>query len=965
MSRRRTALALTAATSVVASALLLPATAASAADEQRTVTVHLDQTVQEDYLGVGVNVIPWSLLEGTTKYGYDDADWEVDVERIQTLRPKVARVWFQIDWMELEKGQYDFESPEMQAFYRYLDAFKDAGTEIELNFGWKVGERVHDWFTIPGAPDPYISAPADLPAYGASASALLQNLFDRGYDNVDYLTFYNEPNGSWDFWAPGDEKAYYADMARAVSDRLTTDGLRDDVQIWGPEEVNAVAWTQYMAENAGDVFDQYSFHLYGESYDAMGDAIAQRRAVIGDAPLNLSEMGWTNPGTSVWETGYANYIVRSANDGVHSNLIWQLNGVMTGDPAGDTNGSYNLWDSLILGLAPTAAFYEAGPLLRYVPAHSTVLVTEASDDDVRATAFRAPDGELTVLVETQEGASKDVRVQFEGGDATDAFTRISYTDAIAQPEDNALLPASSGTLTPAGNAFTDDTVGAEHSYAIYTTTPTATQVAMTPVRSEVAGGGQVQLGASVIDGTGTPTWSVVGEGNGSVDANGVFTAPAVDTERSIAVRATLPDGEYGVALVEVTPASTAGVTDAPVFSLPGGMYPSVEAVTITSGTPGAQIFYTTDGSEPTASSAAYTGQIFLEPLKTTYLRAVAIAPGDAASGVTSQLYKVLDVQNAPDGYTFCQYADGGACAFDGEANVAFGSAGQFVFGTFTDGVDCAVASFGSDPNPGGDNRCFVNPDTSEDPPLVSILNAGFERPATGGTANGPMVNGWTFSARAGIQHNNSVFTPTSPAPEGERTAYLKSDSGLASRLDQTVVFPAGTFALTFAAANRVGYGGQQEFDVQVDGQTLGHYVPVGGDYRYYETAPFTVTQGEHTISVVATTTEGDNTAFVDDIRVVAADDTLSDTTAPTVTVKQGDAFTQGSSEAYDKVSFKLYDAGKIDRVTINGVVKDLVDNEWSDVNFVAPGVFGAVSGENTMVVQDAAGNTTTVEFRLR
>ncbi len=95
-------------------------------------------------------------------------------------------------------------------------------------------------------------------------------------------------------------------------------------------------------------------------------------------------------------------------------------------------------------------------------------------------------------------------MQFEGGDATDAFTRISYTDAIAQPEDNALLPASSGTLTPAGNAFTDDTVGAEHSYAIYTTTPAATQVAMTPVRSEVAGGGQVQLGASVIDGTARP-----------------------------------------------------------------------------------------------------------------------------------------------------------------------------------------------------------------------------------------------------------------------------------------------------------------------------------------------------------------------------------------------------------------------------------------------------------------------------
>ncbi len=659
--------------------------------------------MQEDYLGVGVNVIPWSLLEGTTKYGYDDADWEVDVERIQTLQPKVARVWFQIDWMELEKGQYDFESPEMMAFYRYLDAFKAAGTEIELNFGWKVGERVHDWFTIRVRPTPTSRprpiCPRTAPRHPRSC---------RTSSTADMTTSTTSPSTTSRTAAGtsgrrGDEKAYYADMARAVSDRLTADGLRDDVQIWGPEEVNAVAWTQYMADNASDVFDQYSFHLYGESYDAMGDAIAERRAAIGDAPLNLSEMGWTNPGTSVWETGYANYIVRSANDGVHSNLIWQLNGVMTGDPAGDTNGSYNLWDSVILGLAPTAAFYEAGPLMRYVPTHSTVLGTEVSDDDVRATAFRAPDGELTVLVETQEGSSKDVRVQFEGGEAADDFTRISYTDAIAQPEDNALLPASSGTLTPQGNAFTDDTVGAEHSYAIYTTAPAATQVKMASVRNEVAGGGQVQLGASVVDGTGTPAWTVVGDGNGTVDANGLYTAPAVTTERSVAVRATLPNGDYGVAIVEVTRASTAGVTDAPVFSLGTGVYPSIEAVTITSGTPDAQIYYTTDTSEPTTASTPYTGQIFLEPLKTTYLRAIAVAPGATASGVTSRLYKVSDVQNAPDGYTFCQYADGGECAFDGEANVAFGSDGQFVFGTFTDGVDCAVASFGSNPNPAATN----------------------------------------------------------------------------------------------------------------------------------------------------------------------------------------------------------------------------------------------------------------------
>lgn len=81
-----------------------------------------------------------------------------------------------------------------------------------------------------------------------------------------------------------------------------------------------------------------------------------------------------------------------------------------------------------------------------------------------------------------------------------------------------------------------------------------------------------------------------------------------------------------------------------------------------------------------------------------------------------------------------------------------------------------------------------------------------------------------------------------------------------------------------------------------------------------------------------------------------------DAVAPTVTIKDGATDAQKS--------FKLYDAGKIDRLTLNGVEKDLVDNAWSDLNFVRPGVFGAVEGANTLVVYDRAGNATTVVFEL-
>lgn len=89
-----------------------------------------------------------------------------------------------------------------------------------------------------------------------------------------------------------------------------------------------------------------------------------------------------------------------------------------------------------------------------------------------------------------------------------------------------------------------------------------------------------------------------------------------------------------------------------------------------------------------------------------------------------------------------------------------------------------------------------------------------------------------------------------------------------------------------------------------------------------------------------------------------------DATAPKATVKEGAAYTVKTGTTYDLISFKLNDAGKVDKVTLNGKVKDLTNNAWSDINFVKPGTFGAVKGLNTLVVYDVAGNTQTIEFTL-
>ncbi|NGZ74392.1 chitobiase/beta-hexosaminidase C-terminal domain-containing protein [Saccharibacillus alkalitolerans] len=865
----RAALAAVLGLSLVLPASAQPRTASAAA--ARTITIDPNRTVQQDFLGVGVNLMPQSLMAKTQSYGYSDAHWEVDRKRILTTQPKVARVWFQIDWMEPQKGKYTWDSAEMKAFYTYLDAFKEAGTEVELNFGWKIGSKAHGWFGIEGQ-DATKSAPADLDAYGRSASALLNELLNkRGYDNVKYLTFYNEPNGNWDFEAPGDQKAYYAKMAAKVSEQLKKDGLRERIDIWGPEEVNAPDWTAYMQQNAGEHFDAYSFHVYGAGYDNLDDAIKLRKDAAAGKPVNLTEFGWRYDDVSGWDSGFANNVIQAANSGASSALVWQMTGVWAADPEGDVNGGFTMWDSNVMGLRPNRAFYAASLLNRYVPEHSTVIGTKTSAADIRAAAFKTESGDYAVLVESKGGEAKEITFDFGGTNVNKTFYKHEYTDDIAL-EGNAIVPPVSGTFK-AGRSFRDTGGETDYSFAVYTTEKPQTQVQVTPVDPYVAGGETIQLNAKVIDGSGGVAWSVLGTGKGSVTAEGVYTAPKIAREDWVAVKAQSASNPkaYGIALIKVTPMNENGRAAAPSFSLKHGIYPSSEAVRISSATPGAEIRYTLNGSDPTASSSLYGGPIILPEGSTRTLKAIAVKPGLKNSAVSSSLYRTQSVAFGPEGYEFAGY-EGDTIKFDGTASVAYGADGRFVYKTLTGGAKLSDETFEGDPAPGFDKRGYINFNIPKQTPVVTVLNAGFERPGTNDAAGGPMNNGWSFKPESGVQANTSGFKPPA-APEGKQTGYLKTTDGVAGEFSQSINFPAGRYVLNFQAAKRAEYG-DQTFDVWFDDTKIGSYRVSDSTFRSYETEAFEATDGRHTVRFAATNKEGDNTAFIDTVSVAPSDKPL-------------------------------------------------------------------------------------------
>jgi N-acetylneuraminic acid mutarotase len=197
---------------------------------------------------------------------------------------------------------------------------------------------------------------------------------------------------------------------------------------------------------------------------------------------------------------------------------------------------------------------------------------------------------------------------------------------------------------------------ASGSASVIVTTPanTTPMVTATPSATSITTAQSLKVTVTVNGGTGnpTPTGSVTLTGGGYTSSATTLSGGSATFNVSAGSLAlgydTLsvtytPDPNSSSTYLSVTGASavlvTLPVTAAPVFTPGAGAYASAQSVTISDATPGATIFYTTNGTTPTTNSAVYSGGIITVSSSET-LEAIATHSGYTVSAAASANYLI-------------------------------------------------------------------------------------------------------------------------------------------------------------------------------------------------------------------------------------------------------------------------------------------------------------------------------------
>jgi hypothetical protein len=412
----------------------------SVSGQKTVLQVNLDKVIMKDFLGVNGVYHGFAWMPEISARGYNDVDRQRELDRVKSMELQIARTWYRPDWAGVENsiaGPFDWESPKMEAFYKWLGEMKKLGVDVALQAAWGFPADTH--LGRENA-DPERD-PAEFAAW--VSESVRQIVVERGFDNVKYLIMMTEPTTSpwgkapedWELWP------YYVKVIRGVDEKMKMDKTRNLVKFVGPNNHAVGSFEQLRLTESTmelqDVLDIYGAHTYlapENAYENWRAFMDQVRKAVATAPKPI----WLDEYNVLreWETHVrdqpehgtylAEVVAASLDARMQTSMIWLLFDQMytaPADKANNKNSFYNgvhrwgttKWpnDDIEAPGTPYPAWYAFSMMSKYLGGGEGTNVYETiGQEGLHINAVRQKNGSWSFLVVNSNKSEKEFTIQF-------------------------------------------------------------------------------------------------------------------------------------------------------------------------------------------------------------------------------------------------------------------------------------------------------------------------------------------------------------------------------------------------------------------------------------------------------------------------------------------------------------------------------------------------------------------------
>lgn len=242
-----------------------------------------------------------------------------------------------------------------------------------------------------------------------------------------------------------------------------------------------------------------------------------------------------------------------------------------------------------------------------------------------------------------------------------------------------------------------------------------------------------------------------------------------------------------------------------------GPFTSAQNVSISCATSGATIYYTTDGTTPTTSSAVYSSAITVN--ETTTIKAIAVASGYDNSAVATATYTINQPQTVANLPAANGLNDGDEFTFTGDAVVAY----HMTYGN-------SSYTWLRDLNATSGGGMFYN-DNSGLTSVGTVLNSGW-------TATKTVYSGlYEYTGANGITANTQYSTQT--VEPFDRTGQTLSDANISEiiALNNITISGTGNAQTGTSEGNRATYTLYKKFGITLEDGKKYNIIATVGKYN--------------------------------------------------------------------------------------------------------------------------------------